>query len=162
MGALWLCHLDNPLLQNNYIKEVLPLLQTFQGPQQIPQLGDLAKGLRKPRPLEFDYRTYTGLGKETLGGHEQNLVCTRTQEKEAVTLKENEPDLPVNVQESLVEAWVNMACRGVTGMEYSSPRNRRVCWQKSFRRSHHHCHYPTPHHSMASGQTTGREHNPTH
>ena len=26
-------------------------------------------------------RTYTGLGKQTLGGHKQNLVCTRTQEK---------------------------------------------------------------------------------
>ena len=24
----------------------------------------------------FDYRTYTGLGKQILGGHKQNLVCT--------------------------------------------------------------------------------------
>ena len=84
------------------------------------------------RPLEFDYRTYTGLGKETLAGHEQNYMCTRTQEKEAVTPQENEPDLPVNVQESLVEAWVYMACRGVRGTEYSSPRSHEVCWKKSF------------------------------
>ena len=27
--------------------------------------------------------TYTGLGKQTLGGHNQNLVCTRTQKKGA-------------------------------------------------------------------------------
>ena len=33
-------------------------------------------------------RTYTGLGKQTLGGHKQNLVCTRTQEKGAVTPQE--------------------------------------------------------------------------
>ena len=29
--------------------------------------------------------TYTGLGKQTLGRHKQNLVHTRTQEKGAVT-----------------------------------------------------------------------------
>ena len=51
-------------------------------------------------------RTYTGLGKQTLGGYKQNLVCTRTQEKGAVTPQETEPDLPVSVQESLTEAWV--------------------------------------------------------
>ena len=31
------------------------------------------------RPVGFDYRTCTGLGKQTLGGHKQNLVHTRTQ-----------------------------------------------------------------------------------
>ena len=54
-----------------------------------------------------DYRTYTGLGKQTLGGHKQNLVCTRTQEKGAVIPQETEPDLPVSVQESPGEAWVS-------------------------------------------------------
>ena len=39
-------------------------------------------------------------------GCKQNLVCTRTQEKGAVTPQETEPDLPVSVQESSVEAWV--------------------------------------------------------
>ena len=42
-----------------------------------------------------------------LGGLKQNLVCTRTQEKGAVTPKESEPNLPVIVQESLVEVWVD-------------------------------------------------------
>ena len=46
-------------------------------------------------------------GKQTLGGHKQNLVCTRTQEKGAVTPQETEPDLPVSVQESPAEAWVD-------------------------------------------------------
>ena len=46
----------------------------------------------------FDYRTYTGLGKQILGGHKQNLGCTRTQEKEAVTPQETDPDLPRSLQ----------------------------------------------------------------
>ena len=57
--------------------------------------------------MGLDHKTYTGLGKQTLGGHKQNLVCTRTQEKEAVTPQETDPDLPVCVQETLVEAWVS-------------------------------------------------------
>ena len=57
--------------------------------------------------MGFDYRTYTGLGKQTLGGHKQNLVCTRIQEKGAVTLKQTDPVFPMSVQESLAEAWVS-------------------------------------------------------
>ena len=57
--------------------------------------------------MRFDYRTYTGQGTQTLGGHKQNLVCTRGQEKGSVTLQETESDLPVSILESLVEAWVN-------------------------------------------------------
>ena len=52
--------------------------------------------------MGFDYRTSTGLGKQTLEGHKQNLVLTRTQEKGVVNPQETEPDLPVSVQESLV------------------------------------------------------------
>ena len=48
--------------------------------------------------MGFDYRTSTGLGKQTHGGHKQNLVQTRTQEKGAVTPQETDPDLPVSVQ----------------------------------------------------------------
>ena len=39
-----------------------------------------------------------------LRGHKQNFVFTRTQEKGAVTPQETDPDLPMSVQESLVEA----------------------------------------------------------
>ena len=56
--------------------------------------------------MGFDYITYTGLGKQTLGGHKQNLVHTRTQEKGAETPQETDPDLPVSVQESPAEARV--------------------------------------------------------
>ena len=55
--------------------------------------------------MGFDYRTSTDLGKQTLGGHKQNLVCTRTQEKGAVTPQETDPDIPMSVQESPAEAW---------------------------------------------------------
>ena len=57
--------------------------------------------------MGFDYRISTGLGKQTLGGHKQKLVCTRSQEKGAVTRQETEPDLPVSVQQSQVELWVD-------------------------------------------------------
>ena len=57
--------------------------------------------------MGFDYRISTGLGKQTLGGHKQNLVHTRSQEKGAVTRQETEPDLPVSVQGSPVEVWVD-------------------------------------------------------
>ena len=42
-------------------------------------------------------------GNRLLGGHKQNLVHTRTQEKGAVTPQETNPDLPIRVQESPVE-----------------------------------------------------------
>ena len=37
---------------------------------------------------------------------------TRTQEKAAGTPQETDPDLPVSIQESLVEAWVAVAAAG--------------------------------------------------
>ena len=43
---------------------------------------------------------------KNLGGQKQNLVCTRTQEKGAVTPQETDPDLPGNFQESPAEPWV--------------------------------------------------------
>ena len=57
--------------------------------------------------MGFDYRTYTGLGKQTLGGHKQKLVCTRTREKGVGTPQGTDPGLPAGVQESLAEAWVD-------------------------------------------------------
>ena len=59
------------------------------------------------KPVGFDYRTSTGLGKQTPGGHKQKLVRTRTQDKEAVIPQKADPDLPVSVQESPMEVWVS-------------------------------------------------------
>ena len=50
-------------------------------------------------------RTYTGLGNRVLEGTDRNL-CTRTQEKGAVTPQETDPDLLMSGQASPAEAWV--------------------------------------------------------
>ena len=95
-----------------------------------------------------------GLGKQTLGGHKQNLVCTRTQKKGAVTPKKTDSDLPVNVQESLMEAWVG------GGLLQGQGHRVQHCIMGPFEGGHGYLSYP--HHSLASGQTTGREHSLTH
>ena len=91
-------------------------------------------------------------GKQILGGHKQNLVCTRIQEKGVLTPQETNPDLPVSVQESLVEAWVGGGLLQGWEAECSS-----VCLGP-FEGGRHYLHYL--HHSLASGQITGREHSP--
>ena len=70
--------------------------------------------------MGFDYRTSSGLGKQALGGHKQNLVCTRTQEKGAVSPQVSEQELPVSVQESPVEGGLTVACCRVGGTEHNS------------------------------------------
>ena len=67
-----------------------------------PVLGGTAH-----EPHHSAIRTYTGLGKQTLGKHKQNLVHTRTLKKGTVTPQETGPDLTVSVQESQGEAWVS-------------------------------------------------------
>ena len=51
---------------------------------------------------------------------------TRTQEKGAVFPQETEPDLPVSVQESLVEVWVDGGLPRVRGTNYNSPGRPRI------------------------------------
>ena len=55
------------------------------------------------------------LGKQTLGGQKQNLVCIRTKEKGAMTPQEADPDLPMSVKESPVEVWVGSGLLKVWG-----------------------------------------------
>ena len=101
--------------------------------------------------MGFDYRTSAGLGKQTLGGHKQNLVLTRSQKKGVVTPQETEPDLPVSVQESPVEAGSTVACCLVRGTKYNNAGVGPLEGGDLY-----------PHHSWASGQTTGKEHRPAH
>ena len=49
----------------------------------------------------------------TLKGHKQNIVHTRTQEEGAVTPRETDPDLPASVQESPAEARVSSGLQQV-------------------------------------------------
>ena len=86
-----------------------------------PTWGIPAKGLRTPREFDFEgqwdliNRASTGLGKQTLGGHEQNLACSRNQEDRAVMPREAETDLPVSVQEFPEEFGLTVAFNGIRG-----------------------------------------------
>ena len=71
-------------------------------------------------PTLCDPTDYTWTVKQTLGGHKQNLLRTRTQEKGAVTPQKTDPDLPKSVQESPAKAWVSVACCRTGGTECSS------------------------------------------
>ena len=85
------------------------------GPDQDSQPGDLGNGLGDPRESDIEGQRdlITELPQEVLGETEklgrrkQNLLCTRTQGKQAVTPQETEPDLHVRV-------WgEGVFCRGV-------------------------------------------------
>ena len=60
---------------------------------------------------------------ETLGGHKQNLVQTRTQEKGAMIPQETQPDLAVSVWESPVDAWVN------SGLPWGQGHGQQQSWE---------------------------------
>ena len=84
------------ILRHNTVEKVLgPTTDspTWESGKKTENL----QGISLWRSVEFDYRTYTGLGKQILGGHKQNLVHTRTQEKGAVTSQETDQNLPVSV-----------------------------------------------------------------
>ena len=48
-------------------------------------------------------------------------MCTRTQEKGAVTPQETDPDLPVSGQESLADAWVGGGLMQVGALSVAVP-----------------------------------------
>ena len=92
-----------------------------------------SKGIENPqriwfwRPVGFNYRTSTGLGKQTHGGHRWDLVCTRSWERGAVFPQETESDLAVSVQEAPVEAWVESVASGqITGREHSPTHQQKI------------------------------------
>ena len=78
-----------------------------------------------------------------------------------MTPQEIEPDLPVSVQESLVEPWVDSGL--LQGQEHQTQQS----WEpphcagiSSLEGGCHFCHYL--YHSFTSGQTTRRGHGPIH
>ena len=87
-------------------------------------------------------------------GHKQNLVCTRTQEKGAVTPQETDPDLLVSVQESPAEAWVS------SGLLQGWGHWVQQCMHGTFWRGHHYFINFTVVWSQVKQQ--GGEHSPTH
>ena len=105
---------------------VLSHCESSGATRNFPTWGS-CRGAKNPqriylwRPVGFDYRTSTGLGKQTLGRHKQNIVCTRTQEKRALIPQETEPDLPVSIWESLAEVWVHIGLPQARDTECNSP-----------------------------------------
>ena len=89
-----------------------------------------------PQSCQSLHRT----GKQTLGGHRWSPVCTRTQERGAVTPWETNPDLPVSVRESPAGAWVHGSLLQGWGTGYGSAH------MGSFEGDHHCLHYL--HHSF--------------
>ena len=69
-----------------------------------------------------------------------------------MTPQETDPDLPVSVQESLAEEWVGVGLLQGWGTECSS------AYVGPSEGGRHYLHYLS--HSLAPGQTTGREHSP--
>ena len=105
------CQAHNPLTTEQLYQRNSHNVEKVLGPTtDFPTWGS-GKGTENPPEnltleasgiwLQNFYRTET----QTLEGHKQNLVCTRIQEKGAVTPQETVPDIPVRVQKSLVEAW---------------------------------------------------------
>ena len=67
---------------------------------------------------------------EILGGYKQNLLHTGTQEKGVLIPQETEPDLPVSVQESWVEAWVDSGLPWGQGHWIQQCRHK-LFWRRS-------------------------------
>ena len=89
-------------------------------------------------------------GNRLLEGTNKTL-CTRTQKKGAVTQQEADSDWPMSVQGSQWGCGLAVACCRVGGSESV---------HGPFEGGSHYFHYL--HHSLASSQTTGREHSPAH
>ena len=112
-------------LQNNYTKEILTVLRKFWDPQQISQPGDLVKGLRTSRELDF--------------GGQWDLIT----------------ELPQNWGNRLLEGTNKTLCTPGARRKEQGPKKRLSleCLRASGGDMGG---------QLASGQTTGREHSPTH
>ena len=117
---------DDPQTREQLYQRCFPTVTKILGPTtDFPTWGsskvtENPKGIWLWRPVGFDYRTSTGLGKQTLWRHRQNLVCTRTQEKGSVTPQET----CLNVQESRAEVSVD------SGLLQGPGYWMQQCWHK--------------------------------
>ena len=94
------------------------------------------------------------MGKQSLGGHKQNLGAPGPRREEQWPHKRLTQSCP----------WVSRSLQWRCGLAVSCCRVRGTEWgsacMEPFDGGRHYLHYL--HHSLASGQTTGREHSPTH
>ena len=77
------CQADDPQTAEQSYQRTFLTVKKVLGPTTDFPIWGSGKGTENSwriwlwRPVGFDYRTYTGLGKQSLGGHKQNLVLTR-------------------------------------------------------------------------------------
>ena len=100
----------------------------------LPTWGS-GKGTENPqwiwlwRPVGFDYRTSTGLGKQTLRGHKQNLVPGPTRKEQCPHRRVSQTCLWV----SRSIQWrhgLTVACCGLRGTEYNSTGRHKSFWRR--------------------------------
>ena len=96
-------------------KKFLHCCKSSRAHNRLPNLGIWPRDWEPPWNLTLKasgiwLQNFHRTRKQTLGGHRQNLVGTRTQEK-GVSPQETGPYLPVSVQESPAEVWVDSGLR---------------------------------------------------
>ena len=106
------------------------------------------------KPHHRATRTYAGPGKQTLGGHKQNFCAPEPRRKEQRPHKRLTQTCPWVSRSLWQSPGPAVACYRAGGTDCSS-----AC-MGPFEGGHHYLHYL--HHSLASGQITGREQSPTH
>ena len=107
----------------------------------FPNLGIQQREWEPPgtltwRPVGFYYRTSTGLGKQALGGYNKSFSTSPRRKDEWPQQRLSQTCLRVS-RNLRHRPRLTVGCHGVRGTEYNSP-------------------------GLALGQTTGREHSPTH
>ena len=124
------------LAHHYFTKEALAL---FMASTNSPTWGfgrgtENLQGIWLWRLVEFDYRTSTGLGKQTLGGHKENLPCTRTQGKGALTPTRDGARFDCECPEvsggSVSQQWPATGSEALT----TAVLGAMMCWHKSILR----------------------------
>ena len=139
-------------------KEFLHCCKSFRADNRLSNLGNWQRDWGHPENVTLKangilLQSFLRTGKTDSCRAQPNLVHTRTQEKGAVTPQETKPDLPVSVMESPMEVWVDTGLLPGQGNWQQSWEPQ--CHDVNLFQGHHYHHYPC--HSLASGQTTGRE-----
>ena len=103
---------------------------------RFPSLG-IGKETENPqgiwlwRPVGFDYRTPTGLGKQNLGGHKQTLCTPGLRRKEQWPQKWGQTCLWAS-RSLWWRCGPTVACHRVRDTEYNFLGSCGECWHKSF------------------------------
>ena len=152
-------------LHNNYTKEVLTLWWKFWCPQQPSQPGDPAKGLRTC--MEFDFEGQQDLITELTqdGGNRDGL---RVQKKTFLHQGPGERSSDPTRDWARLASECSGVCSGGVGRQRPATGSGTLtaavlggvhAGRSPFVGRHYH---HNPCRSLASGQTTGRGHSPTH